>query len=72
MFDYLIRGAEICDGTGAPRFRGDIGIANGPSPSRVPSLGRPRRLMSSQLGKTCACACRIYLDPATGGTYEDG
>ncbi len=36
MFDLIIRGAEICDGSGAPRCAGDIAIADG----RVAALGR--------------------------------
>ncbi|WP_251863598.1 D-aminoacylase [Achromobacter sp. Marseille-Q4962] len=29
VFDYLIRGAEVVDGTGAPRYEADIAIAGG-------------------------------------------
>jgi N-acyl-D-aspartate/D-glutamate deacylase len=36
MFDLIIRGAEICDGSGAPRAAGDIAIADG----RIAELGR--------------------------------
>lgn len=36
MFDLVIRGAEICDGTGAPRTAGDIGITGG----KIAALGR--------------------------------
>ncbi|GBD27743.1 D-aminoacylase [bacterium HR30] len=36
MLDLLIRDAEICNGTGAPRFRGDIGIREG----RIVAVGR--------------------------------
>jgi len=35
MFDLVIRGAEICDGSGAPRAAGDIAIADG----RIAGLG---------------------------------
>jgi N-acyl-D-aspartate/D-glutamate deacylase len=36
MFDLIIRGAEICDGTGAPRAAGDIAVLDG----RIAALGR--------------------------------
>lgn len=29
MYDLIIRGAEICDGTGAPRRRGDVAVRDG-------------------------------------------
>src|SRR5690348_673199 len=29
MHDLIIRGAEICDGTGAPRRRGDVAVTDG-------------------------------------------
>jgi N-acyl-D-aspartate/D-glutamate deacylase len=35
VFDLIVRGTEICDGTGAPRRRGDIAIADG----RIAALG---------------------------------
>src|SRR5262245_8585561 len=36
-FDLLIRGAEIVDGTGAPRYRADIGI-NGDAIAAIGSM----------------------------------
>ena len=36
MFDLIIRGAEVCDGTGAPRVAGDIAVLDG----RVAEVGR--------------------------------
>ncbi|WP_030155418.1 MULTISPECIES: D-aminoacylase [unclassified Glycomyces] len=33
--DFVIRGAEVADGTGSPRFRADVGLANG----RIAALG---------------------------------
>jgi len=36
MYDLLIRAAEICDGTGAPRRRGDVAVQDG----RIAAVGR--------------------------------
>ncbi len=36
MYDVIIRGAEICDGTGAPRRRGDVAVQDG----RIVEIGR--------------------------------
>ena len=39
MLDLLIRNARICDGTGAPAFMGDLGVAGG----RIRYVGPPDR-----------------------------
>jgi len=36
MYDLIIRNADICDGTGAPRRRGDVAVQDG----RVVEVGR--------------------------------
>jgi N-acyl-D-aspartate/D-glutamate deacylase len=38
MYDLIIRGGTIIDGTGMPRFKGDIGIAQG----KIAAIGRLR------------------------------
>jgi N-acyl-D-amino-acid deacylase len=36
MYDLLIRNAEICDGSGVPRYRGDVGVQAG----RIADIGQ--------------------------------
>ena len=38
MYDVIIRGADICDGTGAARRRGDVAVQGG----RIVEVGRVR------------------------------
>ena len=40
MFDTVICGASVIDGTGTPAFRADVGIRNG----RIAAIGRPGEL----------------------------
>lgn len=72
MHDLIIRGAEICDGTGAPPVRGDLAIRAG----RIAALGRvdgPARRELSADGLVAAPGfidvhthydCQISWDPA--------
>jgi N-acyl-D-aspartate/D-glutamate deacylase len=72
MFDYLIHGAEICDGTGAQRFRADIGITNGRVSALGDAAGPARRVIDAD-GLIAAPGfidvhthydCQISWDPA--------
>lgn len=72
MYDLIIRGAEICDGSGAPRQRGDIAIANG----RIAGIGAvdgPARRSLDAEGLVAAPGfidvhthydCQVSWDPA--------
>lgn len=49
MFDLLIRGARIIDGTGAPGFTGDVAVANGIIAEIAPSIsGEAREVVDAK------------------------
>ena len=72
MYDLIIRGADICDGTGAPRVAGDIAISDG----HIAALGRVSGSARRELradGLTAAPGfidvhthydCQVSWDPA--------
>ena len=41
MLDVVIKGGDLIDGTGSPRRRADVGIADGRSPRSAPSTPKP-------------------------------
>ncbi len=72
MFDLLIRGAEVCDGSGRPRVRGDIAIEGGQVVGVGAISGRARRELRAD-GLVAAPGfidvhthydCQVSWDPA--------
>jgi N-acyl-D-aspartate/D-glutamate deacylase len=59
VLDLLIRGADIVDGTGATRFRGDIGVANG----RIVAVGDcQREPAQEEIDADGLIACPGFID----------
>jgi len=48
MFDLVIRGGEVCDGTGAPRRRSDVAIEGGKVVALGVGLGPARRTLDAE------------------------
>jgi N-acyl-D-aspartate/D-glutamate deacylase len=61
MFDLIIRGAEICDGSGAPRQTGDLAIADG----RIAQLGRVAGAARRELRADGLVAAPGFIDVHT-------
>jgi N-acyl-D-aspartate/D-glutamate deacylase len=61
MFDWIIRGAEICDGSGRPRYRGDVAIADG----RIAVLGRVEGAARRELNAGGLVATPGFIDVHT-------
>lgn len=61
MFDVVIRDGRICDGSGEPAYRGDVGIRNG----RIVAVGE----VSGEARETIDAAGRViapgFIDPHT-------
>jgi len=73
MYDLLIRGAEICDGTGAPASKGDVAIAGGRLAEIGPSVDCSARRTIDADGLVAAPGfidvhthydCQLSWDPA--------
>jgi N-acyl-D-aspartate/D-glutamate deacylase len=73
MYDLLIRGAQICDGTGAPPFHGDVAISDGRIAEIGSALGGAARRTINADGLVAAPGfidvhthydCQLSWDPA--------
>ena len=53
MFDVVLKGGEVIDGTGARRFRGDVGIVN----DRIAAVG------NLDIAETLK-RCLLYTSPS--------
>jgi len=62
VLDILIRNGRIVDGTGAPAFRGDLGIRDGRLQAVGGSLGTPARTELDARGQVVAPG---FIDPHT-------
>lgn len=61
MFDVVIRDGLICDGSGAPAFRGDVGVRGGKIVAVGEVLGEARRTLDAS-GRVIAPG---FIDPHT-------
>jgi N-acyl-D-aspartate/D-glutamate deacylase len=61
MLDYAIRGATIVDGTGAPPFRGDVGVAGG----RITELGKVAGQARERIDADGLVLTPGFVDPHT-------
>lgn len=61
MFDLIIRGADIVDGTGRPRFRGDVAIERG----RVAAVGQVEGLARREINAAGLVVAPGFIDVHT-------
>ena len=69
MFDMLIRGADIIDGTGAARFRADVGIKDG----KVTLIRNGEKYDAKQVIDAAGkCVCPGFIDAHSHGDTHIG
>ncbi len=61
MLDYLVKGANVVDGTGSPGVTGDVGVRDG----RVVAVGRVDELAHETLAADGLVVCPGFVDPHT-------
>ncbi|MBA2607842.1 MAG: amidohydrolase family protein [Actinobacteria bacterium] len=61
MLDYLVRGATIVDGTGAPGFVGDVGVRDG----RIVAVGAVDQAADTVFDADGLVVCPGFVDPHT-------
>ena len=69
MFDTLIRGAEIIDGTGASRFQANVGIKDG----KITLIRGDQKTEAAQvIDATGMCVCPGFIDAHSHGDTHIG
>jgi N-acyl-D-amino-acid deacylase len=66
LFDILFRGAKIVDGSGAPWYRGDVGVNNG----RIAAVGKLSKENANQVIDVCdRVLCPGFIDVHTHSDF---
>ena len=66
--DWLIRGARVVDGTGAPALQADVGVSDG----RIVSVGASSGTAAQTLDADGRCVDRVPATPDADPGYHTG